>query len=83
MQLRFIILILFTALVSFSSNAQTRRQLENRRVQLQKEIKEINSLLFKSKKEAETILSELDDLNQKIEVRSKLIKTIDQETETL
>jgi len=83
MQLRFIILILFTALVSFSSNAQTRRELENRRVQLQKEIKEINSLLFKSKKEAETILSELDDLNQKIEVRSKLIKTIDQETETL
>lgn len=83
MQLRFIILILFTALVSFSSNAQTRRQLENRRVQLQNEIKEINSLLFKSKKEAETILSELDDLNQKIEVRSKLIKTIDQETETL
>lgn len=83
MQLRFIILILFTALVSFSSNAQTRRELENRRVQLQKEIKEINSLLFKSKKKAETILSELDDLNQKIEVRSKLIKTIDQETETL
>jgi len=83
MQVRFIILILFTTLVCFTSNAQTRKQLENKRIQFQKEIKEINSLLFKSKKEAETILSELDDLNQKINVRSKLIKTIDQEAETL
>ena len=83
MRLRLIIFILFSFLVSFVSNAQTQKQLENRRIQLQKEIKEINSLLFKSKEEAETLLSELDDLTQKINVRSKLIKTIDQEAEAL
>lgn len=83
MRLRLIIFILFSILISFVSNAQTQKQLENRRIQLQKEIKEINSLLFKSKEEAETLLSELDDLTQKINVRSKLIKTINQEAEVL
>jgi septal ring factor EnvC (AmiA/AmiB activator) len=83
MRIHFLIYILFSLLISFSSSAQTRKQLENKRVQLQKEIKEINSLLFKSKKETETLLSALDDLNQKIDVRSRLIKTINQELETI
>jgi len=83
MRLRLIGIILFSVLVSFVSNAQTQKQLENRRIQLQKEIKEINTLLFQSKEEAETLLSELDDLTHKINVRSKLIKTINQEAESL
>ncbi len=83
MQLRFLIFILISFLVSFSSHAQSQKQLENKRKQLQKEIKEINSLLFKSKKEAETLLSDLDDITQKINVRSKLIRTINQEAEIL
>ena len=83
MRLRLIFFIVFSVLVSFVSNAQTQKQLEYRRIQLQKEIKEINSLLFKSKEEAETLLSELDDLTQKINVRSRLIETINQEAEAL
>lgn len=83
MQLRIIIFILISFLVTFSSHAQSQKQLENKRKQLQKEIKEINSLLFKSKEEAETLLSDLDDITQKINVRSQLIKTINQEAEVL
>jgi len=83
MQLRIIIFILISVLVSFSAQAQSQKQLENKRKQLQKEIKEINSLLFKSKKEAETLLSDLDDITQKIEVRTKLINTINQEAAVL
>jgi len=83
MQLRIITFILISFLVSVSSHAQSQKQLENKRKQLQKEIKEINSLLFKSKEEAETLLSDLDDITQKINVRSKLIKTINQEAEVL
>ncbi len=83
MQLRVIVFILISFLVSFSSQAQSQKQLETKRKQLQKEIKEINSLLFKSKKETETILSDLDDITQKINVRSQLIKTINQEAEVL
>jgi septal ring factor EnvC (AmiA/AmiB activator) len=65
------------------SNAQNRQQLVNKRKQLQEEINEINTLLFKSKKETETLLSELDDLNQKLNVRSQLISTINLEAEVL
>ncbi|HHC80478.1 MAG TPA: peptidase M23 [Flavobacteriia bacterium] len=83
MQFRVILFIVITFLVSLSSFAQTQKQLENKRKQLQKEIKEINSLLFKSKKEAETLLSDLDDLTQKINVRSQLIETINQEADAL
>lgn len=83
MQMRVIIFILISFLVSFSSHAQSQKQLENKRKQLQKEIKEINSLLFKSKEEAETLLSDLDDITQKINVRSQLIRTINQEAGVL
>ena len=83
MQFRILIFIFISVLASFSSYAQTQKQLENKRKKLQKEIKEINSLLFKSKKEAETLLSDLDDLTQKISVRSQLINTINQEAKIL
>ncbi|MGB5363127.1 MAG: peptidoglycan DD-metalloendopeptidase family protein [Aureibaculum sp.] len=74
---------MISVLISLSSYAQTRKQLENKRIELQKEIKETQSLLFKSKKEAEALLSELDDINKIINVRSNLIRTINQEAEKL
>ena len=83
MKLRVFKFILILVLISLSSNAQTRKQLENKRIELQKEIKETQTLLFKSKKEAEALLSELDDINKIINVRSNLIKTINQEAEKL
>jgi len=66
--------------VSHSSSAQSRKELETQRIKLQKEIKEINALLFKSKKKEKTLLSDLSDLNNRIRVRTKLIKTINEET---
>jgi septal ring factor EnvC (AmiA/AmiB activator) len=69
--------------ISFSSSAQSRKELEKQRIQLQNEINEINTLLFKSKKEEKTLLSDLSDLNNRIRVRTQLIKTINEETEQL
>jgi septal ring factor EnvC (AmiA/AmiB activator) len=69
--------------ISFSSSAQSRKELEIQRIKLQKEINEINTLLFKSKKEEKTLLSDLSDLNNRIRVRTQLIKTINEETEQL
>lgn len=83
MQFRVILFVLISLLVSISSGAQSQKQLEKKRKQLQQEIKEISSLLFKSKKEAETLLSDLDDITKKISVRSQLINTINQEAEVL
>lgn len=78
----FFILILFLTSV-FSLSAQTKKELEAKREKLQKEIKETQQLLFKSKKEAETLLSELNDLNKIIDVRSNLITTINKEANAL
>ena len=83
MKLRVLLLIISTIFLSLNAIGQTKSQLEKKRKQLQKEIKETKNLLFKSKKEAETLLSELDDLNKIISVRSRLIRTIDVEAEKL
>lgn len=79
----FILLMFLLLSISFSSSAQSRKELEKQRIQLQNEINEINTLLFKSKKEEKTLLSDLSDLNNRIRVRTQLIKTINEETEQL
>ena len=76
----FLFLLFLMLSVSHSTSAQSRKELETQRIKLQKEIKEINALLFKSKKKEKTLLSDLSDLNNRIRVRTKLIKTINAET---
>jgi len=83
MKIRIFLFVFLSFAVSISSTAQSKKQLQQKRKQLQKEIKKINSLLFKSKKESEALLSELGDLNKKISVRTKLIRTIIKESEAL
>lgn len=78
-----IILLIILWIVPFSVAAQNRQELEKQRLQLQKEIKEINTLLFQSQKKEKTLLSDLSDLVQRIGVRTKLINTINEETEQL
>jgi septal ring factor EnvC (AmiA/AmiB activator) len=62
---------------------QTRKELENRRKKLNKEIEKVNDLLFKTKKEKTSALDDLKDINQKITVRERLIETIELETKEL
>jgi septal ring factor EnvC (AmiA/AmiB activator) len=69
--------------VPLSVTAQNRQELEKQRLQLQREIKEINTLLFQSQKKEKTLLSDLSDLVQRIGVRTKLINTINEETKQL
>ena len=73
----------FFLAMSFSSYGQSKNSLEQQRIKLQKEIKEINTLLFQSKKKEKNLLSDLGDLNKRISVRKKLIETIDKETKEL
>lgn len=79
----FNIVLLMLFLVSFSSYGQSRKELEKQRIEIQKEIKKINDLLFQSQTKEKNILSDLSDLNIKIGVRTKLIETINQETKQL
>ncbi|MDY7394607.1 peptidoglycan DD-metalloendopeptidase family protein [Aureibaculum sp. 2210JD6-5] len=83
MNLRVLLFIVVSIFFSLSSLGQSKAQLEKKRKEIQKEIKEAQTLLIKSKKEAETLLSELDDLNKIISIRARLIRTIDEEAEIL
>ena len=78
----YILLVVFY-LFTLTVSAQSRQDLEKQRLQLQKEIQEINTLLFQSKKKEKNLLSELSDLEQRIGVRARLIKTINEETKQL
>ncbi|MGG6229741.1 murein hydrolase activator EnvC family protein [Tenacibaculum sp. SDUM215027] len=69
--------------VGISSFGQSRKELENRRKKLKNEIEQVNNLLFKAKKKKSSALDDLKDLNQKIDVRERLIETIELETKLL
>ena len=81
----FFILFIFLALGSWGVNAQNQRQqeLEDRRRELQKEIKQITALLFASKKERKSIINTVDDLSYKISVRKNLIRITNQQANLL
>lgn len=77
------LVLIFLCFIPVNTSAQSRQELEKQRLQLQKEIKEINTLLFQSKKKEKSLLSDLSDLVQRIGVRTKLINTINEETRQL
>lgn len=73
-------ILTFTCLSTFS---QTKKELEQQRKKLKKEIAQVNSLLFKEQKKEKNVLEDLKDLNQKIDVRLRLIRTINSEARLL
>ena len=79
------IFLIFIALLSISASAQkkTRKQLESDRKRLKKEIVKVNKLLFDTQKKEKSALDDLKDINQKIDVREKLIRTINLEAKSL
>ncbi len=74
--------ILFLLLFGFSAFGQNKKQLQQKRKKLQREIRQINKLLSKNKKDEKTLLTRLGEINKKIEVRQELINTINKESET-
>jgi septal ring factor EnvC (AmiA/AmiB activator) len=80
-KLYFLFLSIF--LMSFSVFGQTKRALENQRKKYKSEIVKLNKLLFDEKKKEKNALEDLRDIKQKIEVRNKLISTINLEAKLL
>ena len=79
-------LILFSTVLSMQNIfAQTNEQkaLEAKREQLQKEISEINRLLFAEKKEKGNVLDQMEALDTKIYVRQQLIRVTNQQSNLL
>jgi len=78
-------LMLSTMLSVGLTHAQTNEQkaLEAKREQLQKEISEINRLLFAEKREKGNVLDQMQALDQKINVRQQLIRVTNQQSNLL
>ncbi len=78
-------LVLSTFLSTGTTYAQTNEQkaLEVKREQLQKEIGEINRLLFAEKKEKGNVLDQMEALDKKINVRQQLIRVTNQQSNLL
>jgi septal ring factor EnvC (AmiA/AmiB activator) len=72
-------------LFSISSTAQSQKQkeLEAQRQQYLKEIEQINTLLFTGRKKEKSIISQVEDLNYKINVRKNLIKVTNDQANLL
>ena len=79
-------LFLFLSLLFFNSGiAQVNKQkeLEEKRQAILNEIKQINSLLFDTKKEEKSVLTQVEDLNSKITARQNLIRVTNQQANYL
>ena len=65
--------------------AQDERQqnLENQRKRLRQEIKQINKLLFSNEKQKKSVLTEVEDLSLKIDVRRRLIRVTNEQANRL
>lgn len=81
--IKFHIFFVFIFLMNFSAFSQTKKELENQRKKYKSEIAQLNKLLFNEVKKEKNALEDLKDLNRKIEVRNKLINTINSEAKLL
>lgn len=76
-------LFIFLLSVSVIAQKKTRKQLEADRKKLKTEIRKVNKLLFDTQKKEKNALNDLKDINQKIDVRNRLIHTINLEAKVL
>tara|TARA_R110002051_G_scaffold73135_2_gene132712 strand:+ start:9967 stop:11190 length:1224 start_codon:yes stop_codon:yes gene_type:complete len=75
-------LLLVTAMASYSQTSE-QKALEEKREQLQSEIRDINRLLFAEKKEKGNVLDQMEALDKKITVRQQLIRVTNQQSNLL
>lgn len=79
-------LFLFFCLITVSNafaQPNKQKELEEKRQAILEEIKQINSLLFKTKKEEKSVLSQVEDLNQRIGATENLIRVTNQQANLL
>lgn len=82
---RILLAVLCVLMFSSSLNAQSKRQqeLEAKRQQIIEEIRQINSLLFKTRGEKKSVLTEVEDLDQRIRATENLIRVTNQQANLL
>ena len=78
----FLIVYLFIMSVGFAQ-PDKQKELEERRQSLLNEIKQINSLLFKTRGEKKSVLTQVEDLDYRIRARENLIRVTNQQANLL
>lgn len=76
------LLVLVTTVSAFGQTSE-QKALEEKREQLQSEIRDINRLLFAEKKEKGNVLDQMEALDKKITVRQQLIRVTNQQSNLL
>ena len=76
------LLVLITTVSVFGQTSE-QKALEEKREQLQSEIRDINRLLFAEKKEKGNVLDQMEALDKKITVRQQLIRVTNQQSNLL
>jgi len=79
----FFLLICLITISTVSAQVDKQKELEEKRQAILDEIKQINSLLFKTKKEEKSVLSQVEDLNQRISASENLIRITNQQANLL
>lgn len=75
-------ILLFIGQSLFAQN-QRQQNLEAQRKRLQQEIKQINTLLFSNEKRKKSVLTQVEDLSLKINVRRRLIRVTNEQANRL
>lgn len=78
-----IFLICILSVPNVFAQSDKQKELEEKRQSILAEIKQINSLLFKTKKEEKSVLSQVEDINQRISASENLIRVTNQQANLL
>ena len=70
------ILVLIVYLSTLSSISQTKQELENKKNQIKKEIKNIELKLSDNRKNKDIVISDIEDIKFKIDLQEELILNI-------
>ena len=79
----FLILAFLLSALLVNAQKSTQKQLEDKKADIKKELKEINALLFTSKQKKAALFSDVENLSYKIERKQELIKLTNQQINLL
>ena len=82
-QLCVVLFVMVSSVGIAQTNTTRQKMLENQKKRLQAEIKQINTLLFKNSEKEKSLLSQVEDLEIKISVRSNLVEVNNQQANLL
>jgi len=83
LQTYIVLFLIFAIIPNLNAQVNKQKELEEKRILLLNEIKQINSLLFKTKKEGKSILTQVEDLNSRISARENLVRVTNQQANLL